>query len=39
MNTFNVKYEAETNSYFLTMNDVSIKVSSKEYENLLKAKK
>lgn len=39
MNTFNVKYEADTNSYFLTMNDVSIKVSSEEYENLLKAKK
>lgn len=39
MHTFNVKYEAETDSYFLTMNDVSIKVSSKEYENLLKAKK
>lgn len=39
MNTFNVKYEADTDSYFLTMNDVSIKVSSKEYENLLKAKK
>lgn len=39
MQTFNVKYEAETDSYFLTMNDVSIKVSSKEYENLLKAKK
>ena len=39
MNTFNVKYEAETNSYFLTMNDVSIKLSSEEYENLLKAKK
>lgn len=39
MNTFNVKYEADTNSYFLTMNDVSIKLSSEEYENLLKAKK
>lgn len=39
MNTFNVKYEADTDSYFLTMNDVSIKVSSKEYEDLLKAKK
>lgn len=39
MNTFNVKYEADTDSYFLSMNDVSIKVSSKEYENLLKAKK
>lgn len=39
MQTFNVKYEADTDSYFLTMNDVSIKVSSKEYENLLKAKK
>ena len=39
MNTFNVKYEADTDSYFLTMNDVSIKVSSEEYEKLLKAKK
>ena len=39
MNTFNVKYEADTDSYFLSMNDVSIKVSSEEYENLLKAKK
>lgn len=39
MQTFNVKYGADTDSYFLTMNDVSIKVSSKEYENLLKAKK
>ena len=39
MNTFSVKYEADNDSYFLTMNDVSIKVSSKEYENLLKAKK
>lgn len=39
MHTFNVKYEADTDSYFLSMNDVSIKVSSKEYENLLKAKK
>ena len=39
MQTFNVKYEAETDSYFLSMNDVSIKLSSKEYENLLKAKK
>lgn len=39
MQTFNVKYEAETDSYFLTMNDVSIKLSSEEYEKLLKAKK
>ena len=39
MNTFNVKYEADTDSYFLSMNDVSIKVSSEEYEKLLKAKK
>lgn len=39
MHTFNVKYEADTDSYFLTMNDVSIKLSSEEYENLLKAKK
>ena len=39
MHTFNVKYEADTDSYFLTMNDVSIKVSSEEYEKLLKAKK
>ena len=39
MHTFNVKYEAETDSYFLIMNDLSIKVTSKEYENLLKAKK
>lgn len=39
MHTFNVKYGADTNSYFLTMNDVSIKVSSEEYEKLLKAKK
>ena len=39
MNTFNVKYEAETNSYFLSMDDVSIKLSSEEYEKLLKAKK
>ena len=31
MHTFNVKYEADTDSYFLTMNDVSIKVSSEEY--------
>lgn len=38
-NTFKVRYEADTNVYFLTMNDVSIKVSSKKYENLLKAKK
>ena len=39
MNTFSVKYEADNDSYFLTMNDVSIKLSSEEYENLLKAKK
>lgn len=39
MHTFNVKYEADTDSYFLSMNDVSIKVTSKEYEDLLKAKK
>lgn len=39
MHTFNVKYEVDTDSYFLSMNDVSIKLSSKEYEKLLKAKK
>lgn len=39
MHTFNVKYEADTDSYFLTMDDISIKLSSDEYEKLLKAKK
>ena len=38
-NTFKVRYEADTNVYFLTMNNISIKISSKEYEKLLKVKK